>query len=268
VYGGNRILDKGDQMQRFTTTLLCMLAMSGLGQAWAQNDDYGNTCETGTIVELNSEPLGTLTANDADVFLFQVTNPNALVTISTLGETSTSGRLFQLVDGVPILLTEGWLSGGYNISQPSEASTYCLEVLGRNTDALGSYVLQIQGEIFSEGSCSGASVSLSALSLGFGVISVGELSAPQAIMVTNNGIGQLFIDTSTLTGANAVEFGILNDACAGRVLQPGEQCTLQGIFAPLGAGSKTASVTIPCNELDSLPLEVQLAGAGIITPTQ
>ncbi len=69
---------------------------------------------------------------------------------------------------------------------------------------------------------------------------------------------------SFLAGVGAVNFGILNDTCAQRALQSGGKCNLQGIFAPLSQGPKTASVMIPCNDLDSLPLKVGLSGEGIL----
>jgi hypothetical protein len=68
------------------------------------------------------------------------------------------------------------------------------------------------------------------------------------VTISNTGSGLLFIDSSTLGGTDASQFGILNDTCAERALQPGEQCSLQGIFAPLAAGSKAAFISIPCND--------------------
>ncbi len=49
---------------------------------------------------------------------------------------------------------------------------------------------------------------------------------------------------------------------------PGTQCTLRGVFSPLDAGQKVATIMIPCNDLDSLPLEVPLNGMGVAPPAQ
>jgi hypothetical protein len=251
----------------FAGLLVCLLVLLGAGRATAQTDDHGNSCETATPVELNSETLAELIPNDSDFFLIQAPHPNALITMSTSGETDTSGQLFRLTDGVPIFVEESSQGGdpfsNFSLSRPLDEGTYCVEVKGQNTGIRGSYAFQVAGDFIPAGSCSGAAVTLSAPSLAFAQVAVGALSVPQRVTINNTGSGPLFIDPSTLAGPDAGQFGILNDTCAGRVLQPGEQCSLQGIFAPLDAGSKTAFVTIPCNDLGSLPLEVGLSGDGV-----
>lgn len=76
------------------------------------------------------------------------------------------------------------------------------------------------------------------------------------------------MESGFLENMDTTHFGIVNDTCAGQTLMPGAQCTIRGVFLPLDEGSKTTTIMIPCNDLDSMPLEVTMNGMGVAPPSQ
>jgi len=42
----------------------------------------------------------------------------------------------------------------------------------------------------------------------------------------------LIIDPSGIAGTDSVDFGVVNDTCAGKVLAQGETCTVSSLFHP------------------------------------
>ncbi|QBQ56071.1 pre-peptidase C-terminal domain-containing protein [Nitrosococcus wardiae] len=212
---------------------------------------------------------------DSDFFTFEVPNPHARVTVSTIGETNTTGRLFKLneSDGRFTYQNIRDFHSGFDlnflISKALEKGTYCVEVTGHNNDDVGDYLFQTTGAFIPAGSCSGEAVSLSATSLDFGAVPQRNVRR-KLIILENTGEEPLFIDSVTLAGTNPAQFGIVNDTCSGHILQPAQlkgrkRCSLRPAFAPLGpVGLKTANLLISCNAPDSLPLKVKLKGHGFI----
>ncbi len=85
-------------------------------------------------------------------------------------------------------------------------------------------------------------------SANFGIVAVGSNSSAQTLTVSNTGADNLYISTITVAGPNASEFSKQKDYCSNRTLVPGKSCTLQVVFAPVSAGSKSASVTISSDD--------------------
>ena len=237
------------------------------------DDDHGNSCETATNVG-QSMISGELSVfGDRDFFHIQVPPGGGTLTVSTLGPTDTAGELFQLVSGIPTSIATGDNNFGdpnFSISEMVEEGTYCVQVSAQRSP-LGPYVFEVSGDFIPAGSCAAANVRVSVPGVNFGPVPIGRLAASPVITVTNTSAApgtNLLIDASFLEDLNTPQFGIVNDTCAGQTLIPGAQCTVRGVFLPLSAGPKTATIMIPCNDLDSLPLEVPLSGTGVAPPPQ
>ena len=104
---------------------------------------------------------------------------------------------------------------------------------------------------------------LSATSLSFGSLSLGQISSALTLTITSNGGQALSLNTVAITGQNAGDFAITGDTChAPTVLQPGNSCSVLVSFTPSATGSRTAAVTITSNA--SPPTEsAQLSGVGL-----
>src|SRR5260370_14098034 len=104
---------------------------------------------------------------------------------------------------------------------------------------------------------------LSATSLSFGSLSLGQTSSALPLTITSNGGQALSLNTVAITGQNAGDFAITGDTChAPTVLQPGNSCSVLLSFIPSATGSRTAAVTITSNA--SPPTEsAQLNGVGL-----
>jgi hypothetical protein len=75
----------------------------------------------------------------------------------------------------------------------------------------------------------------------FGVVIVTERSAPRLWTVSNGGD----VPTGALSSQGATEEVLVsNDGCAGQVLPPGGECSLQVTFAPQQAGPRSGTLTV------------------------
>ncbi len=110
-----------------------------------------------------------------------------------------------------------------------------------------------------------SNISVSPVSYDFGNINVGSSSSAQTFIVSNTGQTNLYIKTITITGSNPTEFRIQNDNCSGKSVYPSSNCTVQAIFSPTSAGSKSANLSIPSNDPDTPTLNVPLSGTGVQT---
>jgi hypothetical protein len=104
---------------------------------------------------------------------------------------------------------------------------------------------------------------LSATSLSFGSLSVGQTSSALTLTILSNGGQALSLNTLAISGANAGDFTITSDTChVPTALQPGKSCMVLVSFTPSAAGNRTAALTITDNA--SPPTEsAQLNGTGL-----
>ena len=93
--------------------------------------------------------------------------------------------------------------------------------------------------------------------LSFSTITQGTTGIPRSVTVTNSGTANLNIFSETLGGANPNDF-ILSNGCAGPI-GINASCTLSVTFSPLGAGQRTASVSIS-DDAPNSPQTVDLSG--------
>jgi hypothetical protein len=104
---------------------------------------------------------------------------------------------------------------------------------------------------------------LSATSLSFGSLSIGQTSSAQTLTITSDGGQALSLNTLTITGTNPGDFAITSDTCQlPTVLQPGKSCTVLVSFAPTATGSRMAAVTITSNASPTME-SAQLNGTGL-----
>jgi uncharacterized repeat protein (TIGR02543 family) len=100
--------------------------------------------------------------------------------------------------------------------------------------------------------------------LDFGSLNLGSAST-QSITLSSAGNVDLVIGTITLSGTNQGEFIIQSDNCSGRTIPPSGNCTLDILFSPTSLGSKSGSLSVPSNAIDTPALYLSLGGAGATT---
>ena len=106
------------------------------------------------------------------------------------------------------------------------------------------------------------SVSLSANSLSFGTIQVGNVSGGQSLIVTNTGQAPLRITAVIMNGTNAGDFLKTGDTCGNAIIEPGNFCSIGIIFRPTAAGVRIASLILVDDAAGS-PREITLTGTGL-----
>jgi hypothetical protein len=101
-------------------------------------------------------------------------------------------------------------------------------------------------------------VSLSPSGLSFGVITQGTAIGPQSVTVTNSGGAPLHITSILLGGANGGEF-IMTNGCTAASYTVNATCTIGVSFAPLGTGSRSATITL-ADDAPNSPQVINLGG--------
>jgi 6-phosphogluconolactonase (cycloisomerase 2 family) len=97
-------------------------------------------------------------------------------------------------------------------------------------------------------------------SLAFAVTAQGSTSPAQTITVTSAGAATLHISSAGLSGSNPGDFSLVSNTCSGSFV-PNTSCTISVTFSPLGAGMRSASITI-ADDAPSAPQSVALSGTG------
>jgi hypothetical protein len=103
---------------------------------------------------------------------------------------------------------------------------------------------------------------LSGTALDFGETRVGDVSLPAAIALGNPGTGPLSLGPLTLTGDAAADFQLAGSCVGLASVAPGQQCTIEILFAPTDLELRTARLEIKHNASGS-PSFVALSGIGI-----
>ena len=97
-------------------------------------------------------------------------------------------------------------------------------------------------------------------SLSFGSATAGTSTGAKTVTITDTGADSLTIGTAAITGVDIHDF-LLSDGCSARTLATGQTCTLGVSFAPLGLGTRSATLEVPSNDPNS-PLRISLDGTG------
>jgi hypothetical protein len=131
----------------------------------------------------------------------------------------------------------------------------------------GSEVLISGGEDFNNKAVASAEVitppMLTAKVLGgyFGGQTVGVSSAAQTITIQSTGEAALDVSAIKISGAQASDFTIYGNNCAGAELAPGASCQVVVYFTPAVSGKATATLTIEGNVTS--PATASLEGVGV-----
>jgi len=105
----------------------------------------------------------------------------------------------------------------------------------------------------------GPMATLNPTSLSFGNQNVGTTSNAKSIQLKNTGNGALTISSIAISGTNATDFAQTNN-CPGS-LAPGAQCNINVNFSPTDFGTRTASLSISDDALNT-PQTASLTGSG------
>jgi len=128
---------------------------------------------------------------------------------------------------------------------------------GRNIFlATGEKGILLQSEALSS-----PQISVSATSLDFGSVDVGD-SSFTTLTITNSGSASLIIGQITFSGTNTLDFDTRNDNCTGATVGSSQNCTLQIVFSPRSIGSRRATLAISSNDPDNPTQNVSLSGNG------
>src|SRR5262249_48153470 len=91
----------------------------------------------------------------------------------------------------------------------------------------------------------------------------GTASAVKTVTVRNDGTSgagsDLMPGAASVSGDNAGDFAITNDACAGKTLAVGQSCTVALRFTPSADGNRSATLDVPSNDAAG---SVALSGDG------
>jgi hypothetical protein len=107
-------------------------------------------------------------------------------------------------------------------------------------------------------------ISVEPSAISFDSVVIGSSSTAKTINIRNGGSADLYISAITLTGVDASMFVIQNDNCSGKTLAVSGSCTVEGLFLPIEAGVKTATVSIASNAYNSV--SVSLSGDALVKP--
>jgi len=162
---------------------------------------------------------------------------------------------FALVSGCGASLS-GHSSCGLNVSFTPKAvgaETGTLTL----TDAIRTQTVALNGTGIPP-----AGVSLSPSSgLSFGVIGLGQTSATQFVILTNNGGVVLSISSISIIGVGDFTIASGQNTCP-TSLAVGASCTVQIVFTPLAVGTRSAQLSI-ADSAASSPQTISLTGTGL-----
>jgi hypothetical protein len=133
-------------------------------------------------------------------------------------------------------------------------STYFIIVEPHNNGPGGPMVLNVQ--------MSGLIADLSPGTISFGSQSVGTTTAVQNVTYTNMALVAINIDDAAVTGANASDFLILSQDCAGSAIPSGGSCNIRLAFAPTATGPRNGQLVVT-DEATGSPRIVPLTGFGL-----
>jgi hypothetical protein len=107
-------------------------------------------------------------------------------------------------------------------------------------------------------------ITVAPLSVSFGNVQVGQ-SSTQTIQIKNEGTAALLIDSIS---SPSVPFSIVGNNCPIQpsLLAVGASCQVDVRFSPLVSGATASKITVSSDDPDEDIVDVNLSGAGIVTP--
>ena len=177
---------------------------------------------------------------------------------STVAYGSITNYAWNFGDGSPVenttepTVSHTYASGGYYTATLTETDSAENTAEATRTVAIGSPPIP--------------TFSASASSIAFGQQRLGSASAAQAVTVTDTGNAPLSVSGVALGGAQASDFAITSDGCAGQTLAAGASCSVAVTFTPSVAGAASATLAITHNAQGS-PQSIALSGTGVTPET-
>jgi hypothetical protein len=108
-------------------------------------------------------------------------------------------------------------------------------------------------------------VTLTPTSLSFGNQNLGTTSGAKGVQLKNTGNAVLTISSIAISGTNATDFAQTNNCPSS--LAPGAQCNINVSFSPTDFGTRTASLSVSDDALNT-PQTASLTGSGTIGSTK
>jgi len=125
-------------------------------------------------------------------------------------------------------------------------------------------MIQVKGTATSAPSTTPA-VSLSTTNVSFGAITQGTTTGPKTVTVTSSGAATLHISSVAVGGPNSGDFTMTN-GCTANAYTVNATCTIGVTFAPLGNGSRSATITLTDDATNS-PQVINLGGNATLAVT-
>jgi hypothetical protein len=111
---------------------------------------------------------------------------------------------------------------------------------------------------------SGSTLANGGSAAAFGAVNIGA-NATEVFTVTNTGNDTLILSNIVATGANAGDFTVSGITLPAMVFA-GQSTTFNVVFAPLGAGTRAATLQISDNDVNNNPFTLALTGTGVLVP--
>jgi archaellum component FlaF (FlaF/FlaG flagellin family) len=96
----------------------------------------------------------------------------------------------------------------------------------------------------------------------FGPQAVQSSSGKQSVLVTNNGVLPLHVQSAVITGDQAKDFELTDNDCPNSTIQPGQSCSIGIAFTPRLEGERNAVISLDDNASDS-PQNLVIKGIGV-----
>jgi hypothetical protein len=185
------------------------------------------------------------------------------LTLSTIAISGANAAEFALA-GASTCASGAVLSGGASCTvavtfRPTAAGarTASLSVAHNAAGSPLTVALSGTGSVLAQ-----PAISLSATSLDFGTLSVGQKTSAQTLTLTNSGQAPLTLAGLSMSGPQANEFALAGTCISATTVAPGDTCVVQITFAPSAIGSRMATLTVTSNAANGNPV-VALAGTGV-----
>ena len=234
------------------------------------SDDPDEATKTASLTGTGTEPdigLSPTSKNYGDVIVdqtssetFVVSNDgDATLNVSSVSITGTNANQFSITSGGGSFTLSP--SGTRNVvvqfaptSEGSKSAT--LSIASDDPDeATKTAALSGSGVVVPD-------IAISPTSKNYGNVAVGATGS-QTFTVSNTGNGDLSVSSVSLTGTNADQFSITSGGGA-FTLSPAGTRSVTVQFAPISAGSKSATLRIASDDPDENPKDVALSGTGVV----
>jgi FG-GAP-like repeat/Abnormal spindle-like microcephaly-assoc'd, ASPM-SPD-2-Hydin len=229
------------------------------------------------IVGLNNSNAEGFTANSIDVFLNEsattLSPANLTFSPQVVGTTSAAKAVSLRNSGTKTLIINSISIRGTNAGSFGQTHT-CAGSLVAGTSCNITVAFSPRGPgaltatltVADNGTGSPQTVALSGIattarlsptSLGFGILSIGNVSAAKTVTLSNVGPTALSISGIAIAGTDGGDFAQTHTC--GSSLAPRVSCTISVTFTPTASGRRTATLSVSDSAADS-PQKIALAG--------